>query len=719
MMEIFMSENINNVNGKSVFLEHSMILNNIVSNGKNYVQGSIVGYYGDSFYRVILKNNKYGIIPCSELDDCKEVKDYANKSNSKYELKYRKEWSSLDYRIIQYMSERYYFEIINENYNNSEIYLLSMENVKMDYLDYIIKEDCIIQGEILEFHDNLAIIKIPYGFIFSVERLYIFGSQAHHSFRYINYLDSKLLLNLRYNKERKSLYPYIIKGNKHLLYEKAKYIFPIMDIWDKVPCSQLWLDKKIQIIDKKKNFPVKKINKLIITSKVKMKGEKSYKCNMEKIISARKEGFYRNNILSMGVLIDLKGMSIENAIEYLKENEFFYNIKHSYNTNFQKGQVFEMIPELGQPTIIPKNIIVQLNVSYGEPMKYKVPDMKGWHINKAKKYSIEQHINIRYKIVNETVEEIGDNCVIATNPESEAEISCDYPLEVTVYKVQKYESPYALRENEFPRINREGKVVGNKYNIEQFCMVEWQKQMLEIILIHKVIDSKHICQFINSKVQSEIAADDIKSSLKYLEGISMISSVNARNYVATEAQVKYYYPLKDLYDIYEYDCDYNGRFSPYNKVMIFFKLRAAENQAFLKLYEILKSDYEIEYFVDMLQFFLLEKVEHIIKMHICVLAEQIVNRMKRAFIIEAVRYWTKTSEAEYWDKLMRYKYFFNQKYKAEISVILVFEDLEHKEKFMKSKPDDFCDINFQLLYTIDKLTNSDEMRFEYVFLKCS
>lgn len=716
-----MNEKMNNVREKKVFLEHDMILNNIVSNGKRYLRGSIVDveYYGDSYYRVILENNRNGIIPCYELDDCNEVIDYASKSNSKYEFMHRAEWNSLDYRIIQHMSENYFYEIINENYNNMELCLLSIKNVKIDYLDYIIKEDCIIQGEIVEFKENLAMIKIPYGFIFSVQSIYIFGFIGNSSFEYIDYLDSKLLLNLRYNRKRNSLYPYIIKGDKSSLYEKADYIFPIINLWNNVPCSQLWLDKIIQFNDKQMIFPFKRINKLIMVSRVKKKSEKSYICKMVKIFSGRKAKYYRKNILSMGVLVDLKGMSIEKSIEYLKENEFFYTIKYAYNTNFPKGQVFEMIPELGDPTLIPKNIIIQLNVSYGEPMKYKVPDMRGWHINKVKKYEIEQHINIRYKFVYETVEKIEDGCVSGTKPVAGKENTCDCPLEVTIYKERRCESPYALRENEFPRNNREGMVVGNKYNIEQFCRMEWQKQMLEIILIHKVIDSKHIYQLMRLKMQNEITLDDIKDRLKYLKRISMIASVNAQNYVATKAQLQYYYPLKYLYDLYEYDCDYNGRFSPYNKAMSFFKLRAAENQAFLKLYESLEPDYEIKYYVDMLQIFSFEKTEYCIKMHICVLTEQLINKMKKAFVIEAVRYLTKESEIEYWDKLMRYKKFFYQKYKAEISIILVFEDLEHKEKFMRSKPNEFNNVNFRLLYTTDKITNSDELCFANIFFECN
>lgn len=685
----------------------------IIKKNRNYKSGKIIGYIADNYYKVALSNGEIGKIECRLMDSLYKVLDYRNQVFSRF-IFYGNE--NPEEYFFKHINRKYYFAIINETIGTE--HLLSIENVRNDYLNYVIEHKCILRGKIIQIANEYVGIEIPFGYVFFTSIKFVFGCMYDSMFDYMNYLGAEISVIIHYDENSNKIYPIIANRSFNILEPNANYIFPALTIWEKTFYSKLWLDRRLLLLDKQKKYPLKHINQLLVVGNIREKGnlKKAYKGNIRKIFSEKDASKFRKNILSVEWIINLRGHNIENAISYLERKEFPYTIQYTYSFDKESGTILSMQPDIEGKRILPKNVIIQLTVSQGRRKEYILPDFTGMHVNDVRDILRKNKIGLKYEISNIKQERIRNNCVIQTWPAAGKLVLSGKTVNAKIYQEKIYESPFALRENEYIRINHNGKMVGSEAIIDQFISVKWQKEMLIFILKHKIINSMHLKWWIDMNFSADDLRRDIDGNLKYLQAVSMVSSLTLRTDIF-ETNEHYFFPQKTLYQAFKSFAGYNGIFSYYGKDARYYKTRAAENQAFLKLYSILKDNCTIKYEVDCMQSFMYDSLQQFLKVHIAINVTSKFKKHTDIYFIEAIRFMNDEQLLEGWNKLSRYNIYINREYEIIPNLVLVFEDERHYKKFMMKKPNEFRIQYIKLFYTWDSLTNKNYNEFDDIFTK--
>lgn len=680
---------------------------------RNYKSGKIIGYIADNYYKVALSNGEIGKIECRLMDSLYKVLDYRNQVFSRFVF-YGNE--NPEEYFLKHINREYYFEIIDETIGTE--HLLSIENVRNDYLNYVIEHKCILRGKIIQIANEYVGIEIPFGYVFFTSINFVFGCMYDLMFDYMNYLGAEISVIIQYDENLNKIYPIIANRSFNILEPNANYIFPALTIWEKTYYSKLWLDRRLLLLDKNKKYPLKHINQLVVVGNIREKGEmkKAYKGNIKKIFSEKDAPTIRKSILAVEWIINLRGHNIENAIGYLKRKGFPYTIQYTYSFYKNSGIILSMCPNVEEKMILPRNVIIQLTVSQGKRKEYILPNFIGMHIKDVRDILKKNNICLKYEISNSKHETIGDNCIIQTWPAAGKLVLSGKTVNVKIYQEKIYESPFALRENEYIRINHNGKMVGSEAIIDQFISVKWQKEMLIFILKHKIANSIQLKWWIDMNFSADDLRCDIDGSLKYLQTFSMISSLTLRTDIS-ESNMHYFFPRKTLYPAFKSFAGYNGIFSYYGKDARYYKTRAAENQAFLRLYSILKDNSIIKYEVDCIQSFMYDSLQQFLRVHIAVNATSKLKKHTDIYFIEAIRFINDDQLIEGWNKLFRYNIYINKEYEIVPNLVLVFEDEMHYKEFMIKRPDEFRLKYIKLFYTWDSLTNKNCDKFDEIFTK--
>ncbi len=684
-------------------------------NNENCIKGRIVGNFCKDFYKVVLSNGKIGVIKCELLDSYFKVIDYENKTFCNCD--FSNEGNKNEDSITKHINKEYYFEIVDERTDG--IFVLSIENIKIDFLDYVISNKIILCGMIVQIDNYYTGIEIPYGFVFFTKTEHVFGCKFDPMFDYMNYVGAEISVLISYNTGTNKIYPIVANKLFPMLDNRLSYIFPALTVWNMSYFSKLWLEKNVQFDDKNKKIPLKHINQLLIVDRLREKGElkKLYKCNVKGIVPENNAIKFRKSLLTIGWIINLRGHDLNTAIKYLQDKGFPYVIRYSYNYNTEMGKILSMKPDIKEKAIIPKNVVIELNVSQGKRKEFIMPDFIGMPIKEVYHILNNNKLSLKYKVTNEITDGIEDNCVVQTWPSAGNVLLSGKTVNAIIYKKNNYESPFALRENEHVRINHNAKIIGTMGSLHQYIKTPWQKTMLEFILKHKIANSVHIKSWIKIVNDTEISTNEINKSLKYLQSLSMVGSIDVCNDISSKANIRFLFPLKSLYQHYKEYCDYNGFFSLYDKDTAYYKTRAAENQTFIKLYNIFKNQSTIKYEVDCIQNFSVNDLQKYLKIHFAVKTINIKNNSVNVYFIEAIRFLNEEQLLEKWDKLIRYNLYFDGKYTITPKLLLIFEDKKHYEVFISRKPIDFKLQRIDLFYTWDKLTNSESDKFEDIFIK--
>lgn len=697
---------------EKIYGDSGYIINEIIrKDNRNYISGKIVGYIDDNYYKVVLTNGEFGIIECKLMDIPDKVVEYKNQIFSKF-IFYDNEKS--EEFFLKHVNCNYYFEITGETL--SKEHLLSIENVKIDYLHYIVEHECILQGRIIQINNGYVGIEIPFGYIFFTSIKFVFGCTFDSMFDYESYLGVEISVIIHYDEDSNKIYPMIANRLFNLFRTNLMYIFPTLTIWEKTYYSALWLDRSLLLIDKQKKYPLKNINQLVVVGNIREKGEikKLYKGNIRKIFSPTEASVYRERILAVGWIINLTGHNIGKAVDYLNRKGFPYTIQYAYSLNKENGIVISMQPDVEDKMILPKNVIIQLVVSQGKRKEYIMPNFIGMNIKDVHDILKNNKIGLKYEISNIKQETIRNNCVIETWPRAGMMTLSGKNVSVKIYQKKSYESPFALRENEDIILNNNTKIVGSESMINQYISIKWQKEILVFILKHKIANSIHLKWWIN--MNFDLIQPDIDWNLKFLKAFSMIGAFTVGDDMF-KTKLQFFFPNKNLYILFKSFVEYNGIFSIYGKDARYCKTRAAENQAFLRLYNILKDDCIIKYEVDCIQSFIYDGLQKLLRVHIAVNANNISKKRTDIYFIEAIRFINEDQIMEGWDKLLRYNMYINRKYDIIPYLILVFEDETHYKEFMMRRPDEFKIQYIKLLYTWDSLTNKNSNIYENVFME--
>ena len=698
---------------EKIYRDSVYAINEIIrKKNRNYISGKIIGFIDDNYYKVALSNGEIGKIECRLMDSLDKVSDYRKQIFSRF-VYYGNE--NPEEHFLRHINRKYYFEIIDETVGSE--HLLSIKNVRTDYLNYVIEHHCILQGKIIQIANEHVGIEIPFGYVFFTNIKFVFGCVYDSIFDYMSYLGAEISVIIQYDKNSNKIYPRIANSLFNILEPNVNYIFPVLTIWEKTYYSKLWLDRKLLLLDQKKKYPLKHINQLVVVGNIREKGEKKqvYKGNIRKIFSSKAASAYRENILSVEWIINLRGHNIEKAIYYLKRKGFPYTIQYEYSFDIERGTILSMQPNIEDKMILPRNIIIQLTVSHGKRKEYIIPDFIGMHIKDVRDILEKNNICLKLETSHSKYEAIRDNCVIQTQPPAGTLILSGKSVNVKIYQERIYESPFALRENEYIRIDNNGKTRGSENNVNQFISVQWKKEMLIFILKHKITNSLHLKWWIDMNFQVDNLKRDINESLKYLQTYSLISNLTLMG--VSKANAHYFFPRKTLYQAFRSYAGYNGIFGYYGKDARYCKTRAAENQAFLRMYSILKDNSTIKYEVDCLQNFMYDGLQQFLKVHIAINATSKLNTHRDVYFIEAIRFINDAQLMEGWDKLLRYNMYINRKYEIVPKLVLVFEDEMHYKEFMIKKPNEFSFQYIKLFYTWDSLTNKNDNQFDNIFTR--
>lgn len=675
-----------------------------------YISGKITGYLSDNNYKVLLEDGRIGRIKCELMDSYYTVVDYRNESTKKILLNTDQEKNKN--RFLKHINKEYYFEII-EKRDELE---LGVKNVKNDFLNYIIENSSLIKGTIIQLSNEHVSIEIPYGFVFETTVEFVFGCGRNDNFDYTNYIGAEISLVISYDRNNNRIYPKLANSAYPLIEKGAYYIFPIWKKWEKANCSKLWLDKELVLSDKSKQHPIKRINQLVLVRSL-TGNEKRYKGKIDKIFSEKAAVLYRKNILAIGWVESLLGYQLEEAIRYLEEEGFCYRIHYEYSAEYDEGMIISMCPDIKRIKILPRNILIQLTVSQGKAKEVTMPDLTGKHISIVQDELQEKRIKYRCEYSNDMMGRVDNHCIVKTVPSAGEKILNGTKVTLIIYQEENYESPFVLRKGEFLRVSSYSRVVGTESIIHQLSKIPWQAFLFKFILKHKVITSIHLKEAIELFEGFSIPQKEITDFLEYLQSMSLLGGMDVEGQIFIRSNMHFYYPRTQLYSNYKDYVGYNGIFSRFGKNVRDYKIRCAENQAFLKLYSILIDEYDIQYEVDWVQKIEFGGKDVYIKMHMAIKADHREKGSRQVYFIEAVRFLIDDEEQllDGWNKITRYNRLFAQKYEITPALLIVFEDEKHFRRFMGRKPDDFKLDYMGFYYTWDGLTNSEMLKFDDVF----
>jgi len=147
---------------EKIYRDSGCAINEIIrKKNRNYKSGKIIGYIADNYYKVALSNGEIGKIECRLMDSLDKVLDYRNQVFSRFVF-YGNE--NPEEHFLKHINRKYYFEIIDETIGTE--HLLSIENVRIDYLNYVIEHKCILRGKIIQIANEYVGIEIPFGYVF-------------------------------------------------------------------------------------------------------------------------------------------------------------------------------------------------------------------------------------------------------------------------------------------------------------------------------------------------------------------------------------------------------------------------------------------------------------------------------------------------------------------------------------------------------------------------
>ncbi len=684
-----------------------------------YVSGKITGYFkdpsgssDDKYYIVRLEDGRTGKIKCEMMDTCDKVADYRNGIIEEFVWNKRHKQEQDRNRFAQYINREYFFEITGEG---SELEL-DIGNVKKDFIKYIVDNKCIVKGTIINIRagNGHVDIEIPYGLIFGTNAKYVFGYKPDDSFDYTNYIGAEISLVISYDQNCNCLCPRLANSEHSLAEEGLYYIFPILKKWNGTSCSRLWLNDTLTIEDKSGKSSEKRINRLVLVRLMPC----GFRGKIDKFFSKNEMPGHRKSILAIGWLESLLGYRMEDAIRYLEDKLFCYRICYQYSDDCEKDTIMSMSPNIAGKSIVPRNILIQLTVSQGKARVSIMPDLVGKHILAAQKELQDYRIGFRC-VYNYVTMKVGNGCIAETEPPAGGKISSEKEAVLTVYQKESYETPFALRKDEFSILSSRSRIRGAEYHVHKLSQTPWQAFLLRFVLKHKIVASRHLRQAIELFGYQPVSSEKLKGILNYLQNIAFIGKNSVQDRASRGANVRFYYPRTALYAGYKDYAGYNGIFSRHGRPVRDYKIRSAENQAFLKLYDILKEEYDICYEVDWVQETASESGRGYIKVHMAVRADHRENGSRQVYFMEAVRFLMEDEQglSDGWEKIGRYQKLIDRRYDITPALIVIFEDEEHFRRFMARKPDQSALEYMEFYYTWDTLTNSGELSFDKVFQK--
>lgn len=700
-------------NAEENYKKPSNVMKEIMTQSeKKFISGKIVGYINDSNYKVVLADGRIGTIECHEFDKLIKVRDYHKKVFAEYELNDLRDTES---ELIKHINQEFYFEVIEEITDAGNPLRVSIDNVRELYLDYIIENKSVVKGNIIQIRGNMISIEIPYNIVFMTKKYRVFGCDCDSLFHYDDYLSAEISVIIEYNAQGNKLYPKLA-NSECFLDRKNKYIFPSLRIYNGANISRLWLDKNLQMVFKGKKDDLRKgVNRLYIIQNIREKGEtkKIYKGDVKGTIPLCAASGYRRNILAVGWLKNLKGYKVKDAVRYLDDNGYIYQIRYQYNDVLDKDTVSEMQPDIKDTKMVPRNIMIVLVVCQGKRDKYILPDFTGMYVETVRKILEDHKIKMKKIVTYEKQENIKNGCITQMVPSAGSTILAKESVKLTVYQEKEYASPFVLRENEFLDIDRNN-LVAPKWVIDQICSAGWKKAILEVLLKHKVITMLQIRNWFEQHKEIGFPKEKMDDFIQRLKKESLVGTVSPQN---SEA-IHFLFPLNNLYELYKGTC-YNGKFSVCGKSLHFFKTRCAENQAFFKLCDLLMENYRIKYEVDCIQSYGGSAEEKgALKVHIAVNVKNKDNgKTSQVYFIEAIRFLNDKQVKESWEKIGRYGSFLNGKFAIKPRLLLVFEDNNHYQDFYLQKPEDVNMGYMEIWDTWDSLTNMQGGQFEDIFVK--
>lgn len=668
-----------------------------------YIRGKVVGFIDHDTYKIALEDKKIGKIECFLLDSKFRI------CNGEFVINHDIEKENYEKSFLKHIGKEYYFEIIGSCLDGTCV--LGINGPRKDYLRYIIENECIVCGYIVQIDVDYAFISIPYGLVFRICSKYVFGCQFDKIFDYNNYVEAEVSVKIFFDKINNRAYLKMVTPQLPFEIDNIQFIFPVLYSWENSLYSKLWLDKSLQLNDRKK-FIKKYIGQLQIVTKIRNKGSDSYKANVRQLVEKDRAQTYKKHILALSWIVDLKGQNIDTAIEYLKSRHFMYQINYKFTNEEQEKTVISMSPNVIERTLIPKNMIISLTVSMGAPKKLEVPNVVGIPIKDAEKILREKNISFKVKVSEKYMENFGDNCVMETKPKQGKSILSFEELKIILNRnIPK--SPFALWKNEITRLDAKGQITGQEKNLEQFYDEEGNCVLIDFILKHSVVTSKQIYNWMNLISKELVIERDIDEIVKYLINIKMLGCINLEADFSN-SNYRFYFPQINLYEKYR-NVPVSGRFYWQQKEVRYFKIRGAENQAFLRLYSILHRKNNIIYEVDWVQDYIYEELKEYIKIHFAIKAIDKETGGSGVYFIEAIRFLNDEQLLEAWDKVIRYTHFVNKDYPITPILILVFEDEKHSISFFDKKPHDLNLNHMCIHYTWDELTNLDIDIYEKIF----
>jgi stage V sporulation protein G len=675
-------------------------------------KGRIVGFYNQEYYLIKFESDLHGIIKCREFDSLYKMIDFANNVTKEFIIDH-KNLFDVDSNLQQYIDKYFYFEKTGLSEDRNLVY--SIKNIRYIFLNNLIDNELITNGKILNIDYEKTIIVLDYGWVFITKTYRILHPYIDKKFDLSKFQYANISICIIYNQEKNLLFPVIADIYSYWAKENM-FVFPVLNNFKGILESQLALNKKLRFIDRNEKFVSKGIGHNLVIKKLRFNNESDrYRANIVKILNKNMDFILRQS-LSLTTINNLIGYKLQDAVEYLTENNILYSYTYEYSRIYNEDIICKMIPTIKNKAVVPHNIIVQLTVSKGEQREYVIPNFVGRKIDDVIKELKDYNLRVKYIIHNNPISDVvGENYLTGSRPVEGTHIYSNNRITLYIYKKQTNNSPFRTFENEELQHHRSSQVIGTEYDFLIFSKIKWQAVMAEIILKHKSITTYHLRTLLLNISCYNVSEQDVDDALEYLLKKSFVGGASTKaNRIFTSNQ-KYLYPLNKLYSVCKNNYIDTGRFHINNWQATNFKVRSSENQTLIKLIQVTRQMYSWEYFIDKIQNYDTQECEQTIRIHFWV---NLFNEYDRkVFIIESIRFYEFDIEANLADKFLRYNDLFSERYNITPSIIIVFEDNEHAQFFFENYSHVFSKSKYNILYTFDELTNSSDNNFDKIFIE--
>lgn len=676
---------------------------------QHIVFGKIVSYSENGQYNVRLNNGERGVVSTAELNSLHKVVDYQNYTLATYKTR---PLTELD-PILKHIGIEYAFKVVNKKGDSTD--LLGFSDVKKEYLKYLVENQIIIKGIIVEIDNTHVSIEIPFGYVFITTPVRLFGYKCDDTFVYNDYLNCIVSIVLEYDKDHNRIYPVPYNQKCGIVAYNGKYVFPYIYTWQLWSRNtKLWLDKPLVLNDKHEKYRQKTIGEFFVVSNLRDKGpnNKLYKGNIKyRVDEETTLEKVKRHIFAVQWLVNLKGHTISDAKNYLETKGFVWEIEYVYSQKFEKDRVMSMEPNLQVKTIVPCNTIIRLKVSKGAKNTYVIPNFIGMHVNEARKELHKHNIKSNVTYSGVLVENISENSVLETIPAGGSIRYNDQTVELIVYSSQRWSLPFELLETDTLINTSKTIMICNAAAFENMISMSWKKDIIVFLLMHKLAVSKDLISLTQLLHPNDFKYNRIINFLDKLQEFGLVDTYKISDNVR-RMNTNFYVPTKVLYDLAKSQMGYRDNYRRPQLSTTFFKTRASENIAFLKLVELLGRSSLPEYKVDW--FNTINPTEDVGRIRIHFAVHSQINVRNHIYILESIR----RIDEEAINKIERYQQMFSFEDNLPVTLILIFPELSYKEEFFESTYNNIYFDNIQVLSTTDKLVCDDSLTdFDAVFMK--